>query len=207
MAITTKAPMRSVGVGAQYICMSTGFAAETGVPTYATDITKLNTVTKIDTTETRSMTKVHASNRVYDEDVVILPPTHAVENVAFPPATLAAMKGITPANGFEMPSTYDVAGYFAHGIVYPKKNGHFRYVWYPLCKLVDANNSAQTADDSGPQAQPRTVNIQTYTFDDEGHWEVAYDTEYLGESDTPVTEAEFFAAPLLAPITPPAGGE
>lgn len=202
--IKTQKPLRAVGVGAQYNCFtSNGPEAVNG---YEPEVTKLNTVTSIDTTESRTVTPVYASNMIYDEDVTSQAPALAIANVAFPPRIIARMKGQRVEGGFVIGSTDDVGEYFAHGVVYPKRSGHVRFVWYPHCLLVDANSSAQTATQDSSNAQDQTINIQAYPFNEEGEYKVEYDTELLDVDTTPMTEAEFFAAVLTAPVTTGQGG-
>ena len=54
---------------------------------------------------------------------------------------------------------------------------------------------------SGPNTQNRSVEIQSFTFDDKGSYKVEYDTELLsGDTDPQITEEKFFEKPLLAPL-------
>lgn len=200
MAIVNSNPMRRVGVGAQYICFWEKEQTDNQIA-FAANVTKLKTVASIQTTEERSESKVFGSNEVYDVDTSVTPPKMTVENLAFPPIVLATMRGNEIKNGFVVHSTYDEPGYFAYGVVFPKKSGKTNFVWYPKCKLVSASDAANTKDDSGPNTQNRSVEIQSFTFDDKGSYKVEYDTELLsGDTDPQITEEKFFEKPLLAPL-------
>lgn len=199
MAITIDTPLRRVGVGAQYICFH-GEPRQDGTITFEPTVQKLKTVTSIEISEERSATKVFGSNEEYDTDVVSQPPTMAVENLAFPPLTLARMRGNKVSGAYVTHSTFDDGEYFAYGVTFPKRSGKNTFVWYPKCKLVSNNDSAKTKDTSGPNSQGRSTEIQAYTFNEAGEYKVEYDSELLGTSATAVTEDEFFATPLLAPI-------
>ena len=165
MAIVNSKPMRRVGVGAQYICFWEKEQSDDQI-TFAANVTKLKTVASIQTTEERSESKVFGSNEVYDVDTSVTPPKMTVENLAFPPIVLATMRGNEIKNGFVVHSTYDEPGYFAYGVVFPKKSGKTNFVWYPKCKLVSASDAANTKDDSGPNTLNRSVEIQSFSFDD-----------------------------------------
>lgn len=199
MAIQTLKPYRRVGVGAQYVCFH-GEPEEDGTPTFEATVDKLKTVSTIETTEERSAQKVFASNEEYDTDVSSEPPTIAVDNVAFPPLDLARMRGNSVSGGYITHSTFDEGEHFAYGVVFPKKSGKFTFVWYPKCKMVSNSDSAQTKDSSSPNSQARKIEIQTFTFNENGNYKIEYDYELLAAGVPPVTEAEFFATPLLAPI-------
>jgi len=200
MSITNKKPLRPVGVGAMYYCGITAIADD-GTMTFKPDVVRLRTVSQIQTTESRSVTPVYASNSIYDEETNTAPPLLAIQHVAFPAEILAEMRGNKVTGGFIMHSTFDQGAYFAIGIVYPKRDGKADYVWYPKCLLVDANHSAQTSNESGSNAQDRTLNIQTYEFETEDHlYQTEYDSELIGSGVTAITEEAYFAAPLLAPL-------
>lgn len=193
-------PFRRVGVGSQYICFQ-----DTEVPgtdlSFEDDVYRLKTIASVETTEERTANPVYGSNEEYDTDIISEPPRIAVDNLAFPPAILARMRGNKVEDGFVVHSTFDEGEMFAYGVVFPKKGGKYQFVWYPKCKMVSISDSAQTKDAGGPNTQNRKVEIQASTFNDDGDFKVEYDYELLGSDDTPKTEEQFFAKPLLAPIT------
>ena len=205
MPTQTMKPFRRVGVGDQYICFH-GEPAQNGSLTFEEDVFKLETVASIETTEERSSERVYASNKIYDTDVSVDPPMISVENAAFPALVLARMRGNTVQGGFVKHSTFDEGASFAHGVVFPKKGGQLQFVWYPYCKMASNTDAAQTKDASGPNSQNRTVEIQAYPFNDAGDYKIEYDYELLATGATPVTEAAFFAAPLLD-MQIPSGGD
>ncbi|MDL2318222.1 hypothetical protein LJC74_03885 [Eubacteriales bacterium OttesenSCG-928-A19] len=196
MAGKTKKPMRRVGVGAQYTCFGDPLES---IP-FESDITKNETVTSIETNEGGSPENVWASNKIYDVDKSGDAPVLNMENLAFDPGDLARMKGKRREGAFLISGTLDEGEKFARGIVYPKKNGHVTYVWYPRCVLTEVSDAAQTMDDGGPNTQNPSSTIQVLPFNDENEYRVEYDTELLAEGETPLTEEEFFAAVLTEPI-------
>ena len=199
MAFENLKPVRNVGVGAQYQCFHDK-PGEDGSLKFETTVSRLKTVASIETNEERSTTPVYASNEEYDVDVVNSPPTLAIENVAYPPSALARMRGNKVTNGFVEHSTYDDGEYFAHGVVYPKRGGHKKFVWYPKCRLVSSTNAAKTKDNGGSNSENKKLEIQSFAFNENGNYCIEYDTELLANGTTPVTEEAFFAKPLLAPI-------
>lgn len=189
---TTKKPFRRVGVGAQYMC----FGDPVDNIPYDTEIVKNETVTSIETSEGGSPENVWASNKIYDVDKSGDTPVLSVENVAFDPGDLSRAKGEKRTGAFAVSSNLDEGEHFAYGIVYPKKSGHYRYVWYPRCTMTEITDAAQTMDDGGPNTQNPSSTIQTLPFNDAGEYRVTYDTDVVAEPDTVMTEAEFFTQVL-----------
>lgn len=196
MSTNTKKPFRRVSVGAQYMC----FGDPTDNIPFEADVIKNETVTSIETTEGGSSTNVYASGKIYDVDKAGQAPTLKVENVAFDPVDLARAKGQRRAGAFTVSGQFDEGEHFAYGIVYRKKGGHYRFVWYPRCTLTESTDSAKTMDDNGPSSDNPQSTIQTLPFDDAGEYRIAYDTDMVLEGETPLTEAEFFESVLTAPI-------
>ena len=196
MAITTQKPYRNIGVGALYQC----FEDSEGTNGYSSDVYKSEALVKIGVSDQGKVTPVFGSSKVYDNDVIASPPTLAVEVLAYDPANLARMRGNAVSGGFVTHNRYDEGEYFAQGVVYPKRGGHFEYVWYPKCRMIDTSKDHETATKDSFNSQNRTVNIQVYEFNDEGDWQIEYDTELLDTGATALTEAEFFAAVLTAPV-------
>ncbi len=196
MAIIMQKPFRNVGVGALYQCFEDA-AGENG---YSSDVYKSEALVKIGVSEQGKMDPIYGSSKVYDNDVIVSPPTLAVEVLAYDPANLARMRGSAVSGGFVTRNRFDEGEYFAQGVVYPKRGGHFMYVWYPKCRMIDTSKDHETATKDSTGGQNRTVNVQTYEFNDAGDWQIEYDTELLVAGETPLTEAEFFAAVLTEPI-------
>ncbi len=201
MAIKSNKPFRNVGVGAMYYC----FATAIDPLAYETDVHKAATVASIGTTENSTSENVWASNAIYDKTESTTGIDLSVEVVAFAAPHRAKMKGHTVTRGFLVKNSYDEGAYFGFGVVYPKKNGNAKYVWYPKCRLTEANEEAQTKNDDGDNAQNKTLVIQAMPFNNDGDYEIEYDTELLAEGDDTYTEDEFFAAVLLE-VPPVEGG-
>ena len=66
----------------------------------------------------------------------------------------------------------DEGEYFAIGIVYPKKSGHFTYEWYPKCKLAEITKDAQSKDSGGINSQDKSLTIAVSAFNDEGDYSI-----------------------------------
>lgn len=192
MAIVNKKPARRVGVGAQYLCFGD---PEINIP-YETEIIKNETVTSIEVADGGGGENVWASNKIYDVDKSGDTTTLTVENLAFDPKDLARIKGERVDGAFTFSSNLDEGEHFAYGIVYPKKTGFVRFVWYPRCIVTEVTDSAQTMDDSGPNSQNPTLTIQTLPFNDNGEYRVIYDTEMLNAGETAMAEEDFFAQVL-----------
>ncbi len=192
--ITKQTPMRSVGVGSLY----QNFFSTVTPGTYEAEVFYSDVVATIKTSEERSSESVYGSNKIYEEDIVASPAMLEIEVLAYPPLNVARMRGNVVAGGFVTHNRYDEGEYFAQGVVYPKRGGHLKYVWYPKCRLVDTNKESQTKNDGGNNSQNRTLSIQTYEYNDAGDWQIEYDTELLAAGVTPMTEAQFFAAVLVA---------
>ncbi len=196
MAIIMQKPFRNVGVGALYQC----FEDAAGTNGYASDVYKSEALVKIGVSEQGKMDPIYGSSKVYDNDVIVSPPTLAVEVLAYDPANLARMRGSAVSGGFVTRNRFDEGEYFAQGVVYPKRGGHFVYVWYPKCRMIETSKDHETATKDNTGGQNRTVNLQVYEFNDAGDWQIEYDTELLAVGETPLKEAAFFAAVLTEPI-------
>lgn len=182
-------PMRNVGVGNLYY----SFAKNIDDLTYEEIIHKSSAVKTIGTTEDSSSEKIYGSNAVYDTDTSTSGIELAIALIAFHPAHRARMKGHKVENGFIIKNVNDEGEYFALGVVYPKKSGHYTFDWYPKCKLSEATNQAQTKDENGINSQDKELTIQAMEFNDAGDYCIEYDTELLEEGNTALTEEEFFS--------------
>ena len=199
MSAKTKKPFRRVGVGAQYQCFGDPL---NNIP-YDEEIIKNETVTSIETTEGGGTTNVYASNKVYDVDKSREAPSMSVENVAFDPEDLARAKGERRQGAFIVSNQNDEPAHFAYGIVFPKRGGHFRFVWYPRCVLTEVSDAAQTMDDSGPNTQNPQSTIQTLPFNSAGDFRIMYETDMVAAGKPVMTEEEFFKEVLTEIPTMP----
>ncbi len=182
-------PFRNVGIGNLYY----SFAENIEELIYEDIIHKAPTLKTIGTTENSNSENTYASNAVYDTDSSVSDIQLSISVIAFHPAHRARMKGHKVNKGFITKNTNDEGAYFALGVVYPKKSGHFTFTWYPKCKLTEATNDAQTRDDGGNNSQDKTLTITAMEYNDAGDYCKEYDTELLEEGDRALTEEEFFS--------------
>lgn len=187
--IVKNKPFRNVGIGNLYYC----FTKDIEKLLFETTIHKAPTLKTIGTTENSNKEEVWASNAVYDTDVSVSEISLSISVIAFSPLHRARMKGHKVENGFIKKNLSDEGEYFAIGIVYPKKSGHFTYEWYPKCKLAEITKDAQSKDSGGINSQDKSLTIAVSAFNDEGDYSIEYDTELLEEGATVLTEDEFFS--------------
>lgn len=187
--IVKEKPFRNVGVGNLYLC----FAKDIDNLDYEEIIYKLPTLKSIGTTENSNAEEAWASNAVYDVDTSTSGIELSVSVIAFSPLHRARMKGHKVKKGFIVKNTNDEGEYFAFGVVYPKKSGHYTYEWYPKCKLSEATKDAQTKDKDGINSQDKSLTINAAIFNDAGDYGVEYDTELLEDRDVALTEEQFFS--------------
>lgn len=199
--ITDRKPPRRVGVGSMYLCFVDKETSSDNNLVFEEEVERLKSLVSITVEDNSETENTWGSNEIYEADTNNSAPTLTVEALAFTALQKARMKGMKVDGGYVTGSTYDDGEYFAYGVVYPKRNGHFTYVWYPKCKAVSFSDEANTRDDDGINSQSPQVEIQTFQFNDNGQYKLEYDTELLTDSAARVTEAQFFAKPLLAPIT------
>lgn len=186
--IVKNKPFRNVGIGNLYYC----FATDIEKLLFETTVHKSPTLKTIGTTENSSSENVYASNAVYDTDTSTAGIELSISVIAFQPQHRARMKGHKIKNGYIIKNVNDEGEYFAVGVVYPKKSGHYTFDWYPKCKLSEASNDAQTKDDGGINSQDKNLTIKAMEFNDEGDYCIEYDTELLEDGDVALTEEEFF---------------
>ncbi len=195
MAITSKKPPVKLTVGAQYICFNTMNSENDWTTTFESEVTKLPTVVNATVTDNTDAYDAYASGQIYDTDTAVTSKTIAVSNLAFPEALLATMRGDAVDGGVVLGGGRKaIRPYFAYGIVVNKKDGSQDLRWYPKCKLTENDDVSNTSTDTH-QDQNYSVTIKAFGFDDDEHVEVRClngETGYTG-----VTEAAFFAAPLL----------
>lgn len=187
--IVKNKPFRNVGIGNLYYA----FAKDIEKLMYETTINKAPTLKSIGTTENSKSENLYASNAIYDTDSSVSDIQLSISVIAFSPLHRARMKGHKINNGFIIKNVNDEGEYFAIGVVYPKKSGHYTFEWYPKCKLTEATKDAQTKDDGGINSQDKTLTITAMSYNDAGDYSVEYDTELLEEGTLAMTEEEFFS--------------
>lgn len=187
--IVKNKPFRNVGIGNLYY----GFAKNIEKLEYETIINKAPTLKSIGTTENSNSENLYSSNAIYDTDSSVSDIQLSISVIAFSPLHRARMKGHKIDNGFILKNVNDEGEYFAIGVVYPKKSGHYTFEWYPKCKLTEATKDAQTKDSGGINSQDKTLTITAMSYNDAGDYSVEYDTELLEEGTSAMTEEEFFS--------------
>lgn len=187
--IENNKPFRNVGVGNLYYC----FATDIEKLVFETIIHKTPALKTIGTTENSNSESQYASNGIYDTDSSVSDVQLSIALIAFHPLHRARMKGHKVVKGFIKKNVNDEGEYFAIGVTYPKKSGHFTFEWYPKCKLSEASKDAQTKDSGGINSQDKNLVIIAMPYNDDGDYSVEYDTELLEDGDVALTENEFFS--------------
>lgn len=191
MSIAEKKPSTKFTVGAQYLCFN---AADFDADDYEAEVTKLPTVVNIEVSDNADSYESYASGEVYDSDTIVTYKEIKVEQIAFPEATVAKMRGDTVDEGIIMSGGIKTRPYFAYGAPIIRKDGTKDLRWFPKCKLVENTDKTATSTDSHSD-QTDTLTIRAYGFDSTQNQEVKCLT---GETENAnVTEELFFAAPLL----------
>ena len=193
MAITTKTPVIKQSVGAQYACFAT---ATSPALVYETAVEKTETVKSIKTTENSESVAVRASGKDYKTVSKVSSVEIAVEVVAFVAETLAKMRGETvDVGGLVLSGAQADRPYFAYGKVVQLDGGKVRYEWFPKCQLVSNTDDISTSESSFSE-QNDTLTIKAYAFDTAGNVKVYVQSD-MTTFPAGLTEAEFFAAPIL----------
>lgn len=193
MAITEKKPSTKLTVGAQYICFNTG-TPDWDSASFETAVTKLPTVVDIDVADNADSYESYASGDVYESDTIILYKDIAVTQLVFPEDVLARMRGDTVDEGVILSGGIKTRPFFAYGVPVIKKDGTMNLRWFPKCKLVENTDKTATSTESHSD-QTDSLTIRAYGFDDDQNQDVGCLTSVDENED--VTEALFFAAPLL----------
>lgn len=196
MAIKNKRPPRKETVGAQYICFATQGEDDEWSGQYETDVERTATVKSVSVTENSESTDVYASGEVYDTDQAAAADSIEVEVIAFPIDTLAKARAATvDEGGLIKDGAPKTRPFFAYGKVVLMKNGHFRYEWYPKCKLTENSDETATREES-PSEQNDTFTISAYSFDADGNKKTYVDSTAANFPEG-ITEDKFFAKPIL----------
>ena len=196
MAIKNKRPPRKETVGAQYICFATLGEDDEWSGQYEVDVERTATVKSVSVTENSESTDVYASGEVYDTDQAAAADSIEVEVIAFPIDTLAKARAATvDEGGLIKDGAPKTRPFFAYGKVVLMKNGHFRYEWYPKCKLTENSDETATREES-PSEQNDTFTISAYSFDAEGNKKTYVDSTAANFPEG-ITEDKFFAKPIL----------
>ena len=195
MAITTKKPAIKETVGAQYTCFDKMTNGDyTGV--YETDVEKTEVVKSVKVTDNGESSDVYASGSVYDTDSFTSRKDIEVEVIAFPPDTIANMKGdAVDDGGLILSGGNRQRPFFAYGKVVKKKHGHEKWEWYPKCQLAEISDEASTKEEKFAE-QTDTLTIRSYAFNSDGDFCAYVDTETEGFPKG-LTEDKFFAAPIM----------
>lgn len=194
MAITKTHPPVRLTVGSQYICMNTMDSDNQWTQNFSESVTELPTVINVEIKDNSDAYDTYASGAIYDSDTPVTSQEISEENVAFPAVLLAELRGETVDGGAVLGGGYGVRPFFAYGCVILNKDGSKELRWYPKCKLTDNNDRSETSEENHKD-QNGTIAIKAYGFDNDGHTNVKAmitDTQLAN-----VTEAKFFAAPLL----------
>lgn len=198
MGITSKKPPRKETVGAQYICFDVMSEEGEWTNEYETEVERTATVKSVSVTENGDSSDVYASGEVYDTDEAPAASTIEVEAVAFPADTIARMRAATvDEGGLITDGAPKTRPFFAYGKVVKLKNNHFRYEWFPKCRLTENSDDTSTREES-PSEQNDTITIAAYSFDAEGNKRVYVDST-TKNFKTGITEDKFFAKPILTP--------
>lgn len=196
MAIKNKRPPRKETVGAQYICFAAPGEDDEWSGQYEADVERTATVKSVSVTENSESTDVYASGEVYDTDQAAAADSIEVEVIAFPIDTLAKARAATvDEGGLIKDGAPKTRPFFAYGKVVLMKNGHFRYEWYPKCKLTENSDETATREES-PSEQNDTFTISAYSFDAEGNKKTYVDSTAANFPEG-ITEDKFFAKPIL----------
>lgn len=193
MTITTKTPFIKQTVGALYACFAT---AHSPAMVYDIAVVKSEVVKAIKTTENADSAVLRASGKVYKTITAASSIEHAVEVVAFDPADLAKMRGDTvDVGGLVLSGAPADRPYFAFGKVVQLDGGKFRYEWFPKCQLTANSDDIATSEEKFSE-QNDTLTITAYPFDTAGNIKASVQSDMTG-FPAGLTEAEFFAAPIL----------
>lgn len=191
MAITEKRPAVKYTVGAQYICFN---VVDFDAASYEASVTKMPTIVNIEVSDNSDSYESYASGDVYDSDTIISYKEISVEQLAFDDLTLARMRGDAVSGGVILSGGVRQRPFFAYGVPIKKRDGTMDLRWYPKCKLAENTDTTATSTDSHSD-QTDTLTIRAYGFDTDQNKDVSCLTSVEGY--TSITEAKFFAAPLL----------
>ena len=194
MAITSLKPSRKYTVGAQYICFDTMDADGGWTSTFESSVTKLPTITSVNISDDADSYETYASGDIYDADTVVMKKEIQETNIAFPEDLLARMRGDTVDTGVIAEGGISTRPFFAYGVVIIKKDGTKDMRWYPKCKLAENSDDTETSEASNKD-QTDDITINAYGFDDNQTKAIRVLTS--DENNEDITEAAFFAAPIL----------
>lgn len=195
MAINTKKPAYKLTVGAQYICFAAESAADGWDGTFDAEVTKYPTVVNVQIEDNGDSATMYASGKVYDQITDVSSKTVTEENIAFPDAVVAKMKGDTVQDGIVISGGQRDRPYFAYGYVKVKSDGSKIMRWFPKCKLSENSDETATSTDSHSD-QNDTLTVKAMPFNDNKDIDTCVDTS--NEKYAAVTEEKFFAKPITS---------
>ena len=197
MAINSKhVPLRET-IGLQYVCF--GVEDEHGEWTdeYESDVTCIDGVKTSEVTDNSETTDVYASGKLHDTVRGKGSYDIGLTTLGFDAETLAKMRGDTvdTTTGLIQKGSGN-RPFFAYGRVVKYVGGGTRWDWYPKCKLSENSDNGDSVEDSYSE-QTDTLTIRAYEYDEAKNIAVSIDSNV--KVPTGLTEAGFFAQPILKP--------
>ncbi len=191
MAIVTyNTPMYLITVKNGYFCVRTN--TDNSAPTFETTVYSVPTILNIGITPGLINKPVASSGIVFDRVVRKTGAEISLGVVQLPRELLNEIEGGVASTAFFVENITSEGKEFAFGTYFERKDGSYSYVWFPRCKLQPAELSAETStEDDFPDPEiGYTLSVMPL---DNGIWAVWYHTALA--SGTPLTPAQFFAAP------------
>lgn len=191
MATKEKRPPVKESVGALRFCFDKDDIEGQYTGTYESDITVTKVAKSVKVTENGDTVSVFASGEEYDSVTDVSTVDNEVEAVAFPADDLAKMRADKVSDsGLIMKGGSRNRPYFAFGKTVKLRNGKFRYVWYPKCKLITNTDDTNTKEESFSE-QNDTYTIRAYPINDDGI--VGFELDTSVKTIEGMTEDKFFS--------------
>lgn len=191
MPIIPQTPAYWLTVGDAFFCFLASEIA--GVRTYETDVFEEPTIKSIGINPVVSESKIFASGKVYDIIRSKQGANIALAVVALSPNIENKALGVTVSGPYVYDKNVDINKEFAFGYWAELKDGSKVYYWHPRCVLSPTENTIDSSKEE-PDDPQVTYNITALPCAANGVWRVRY---YTGNAvGTPLTAAEFFAAPI-----------
>ena len=193
--ITRKKPPELLTVEEQYFCFNEQDAS-TGdwTTTFDEEVIEYPTVVDVTVTENADAWTDWASGQDYASESLISYADLETSNIAVDDAMIERLRGNTVDGGVVLGGGAANRPYFAYGISKLNADGTRDMRWYPKCKLVESDDTAQTSGESH-SVQELGLTVRAFGFNDHQDKYVRVLTSESAMAR--MTKAAFFAAPLL----------
>lgn len=185
-------PLYLVSVRDGYFCFRTN--TDDSNPMYEATVHKVPTVKRAGIAWQLINKMIESSGIVYDHMLRKTGAEITLEVVELPREIIAKAEPGTATDDYVVVTKYVEGTEFALGLCYERRDGTYSMVWFPRCKLIPGEVSAETSTESDFPDPTVTYTIKAMALNNGVVAVWNHQSEASGE---PVAPATFFAAPQV----------